>query len=145
GVASCRNCHSRETTPSAAAFQHERDGGMSPFCELVQARTWQESDKHSQSFQLLVDTPAKRELVNRILGFDLTSVLTRDDQGNFDGLISPQSDTDRGHCDTVKACLRCHATWPKTADNADSPYRRPVKLADGVSCEACHGPSEAWN
>src|SRR5437588_8925253 len=89
GVATCRNCHSKETTTSPAAFQ--REGSLSPFCELVQARTWQESDKHSQSFQLLVDTPTKRALVNRILGFELTSVLTRDDQGSFDGLLAPQN------------------------------------------------------
>src|SRR5262245_12790788 len=40
---------------------------------------------------------------------------------------------------SAKLCLDCHA------DNAP-PERRGerFKLADGVGCEACHGPSESW-
>ena len=45
---------------------------------------------------------------------------------------------------TVKACIRCHGTWPATAD-AVSPTQPPVALALGVSCQACHGAGLRWN
>jgi hypothetical protein len=36
-------------------------------------------------------------------------------------------------------CLSCHAT-NAPADQADSPCR----IADGVTCESCHGPASGW-
>ncbi|HUL92108.1 MAG TPA: multiheme c-type cytochrome [Burkholderiales bacterium] len=39
----------------------------------------------------------------------------------------------------AKICLDCHADNPPAARRGER-----FKLADGVGCEACHGPSEDW-
>jgi len=39
----------------------------------------------------------------------------------------------------VKLCLDCHAHNPPAANRGER-----FKIADGVSCEACHGPAENW-
>src|SRR6202140_1039729 len=36
-------------------------------------------------------------------------------------------------------CLACHALYTTPAQRG-----RPFEIADGVSCESCHGPSSAW-
>jgi hypothetical protein len=45
----------------------------------------------------------------------------------------------RGTAYTADQCLKCHAT-PTT----DGSPLSPDLLSDGVGCESCHGPSEAW-
>lgn len=47
------------------------------------------------------------------------------------GLKTPAHET--------KLCLDCHTHNPAPAARGDR-----FKLADGVSCEACHGPAEGW-
>lgn len=37
-------------------------------------------------------------------------------------------------------CLACHAV----AETPAHPFARTFQVADGVSCEACHGPAEHW-
>lgn len=119
------------------------------FCKLPSAEIWQTQDKHSRAFQLLhqgdTNDPeqarAKQELVRQILGFDLKEAFVDDSFARLkDG---GDAETVR-RVATVKACLRCHATWPHASDanNAQSP---PVPLSLGVSCQACHGPSEKWD
>jgi len=39
----------------------------------------------------------------------------------------------------AKLCLDCHAHNPPAAQRGER-----FKVADGVSCEACHGPAEGW-
>ena len=39
----------------------------------------------------------------------------------------------------AKLCLDCHAYNPPPAQRGER-----FKVADGVSCEACHGPAETW-
>ena len=39
----------------------------------------------------------------------------------------------------AKLCLDCHAHNPAPAQRGER-----FKVADGVSCEACHGPAEGW-
>jgi len=39
----------------------------------------------------------------------------------------------------ARVCLDCHAYNPAPAQRGER-----FKVADGVSCEACHGPSETW-
>ena len=39
----------------------------------------------------------------------------------------------------AKLCLDCHAYNPPVAQRGER-----FKVADGVSCEACHGPAEGW-
>lgn len=36
-------------------------------------------------------------------------------------------------------CLACHALYPPPEQRG-----RPFDIADGVSCESCHGPASAW-
>jgi hypothetical protein len=44
-----------------------------------------------------------------------------------------------GRADTSPRCLACHAlNVPEAAKG------RPIELADGVSCESCHGPASGW-
>lgn len=42
---------------------------------------------------------------------------------------------------TEALCLKCHSL---AADIDETAAGRPSVLADGVSCEACHGPAEHW-
>jgi hypothetical protein len=39
----------------------------------------------------------------------------------------------------AKVCLDCHAYNPPQAQRGER-----FKMADGISCEACHGPAEKW-
>jgi hypothetical protein len=39
----------------------------------------------------------------------------------------------------AKLCLDCHTDHPPAAQRGER-----FKVADGVGCEACHGPSESW-
>jgi hypothetical protein len=119
------------------------------FCPTIPAAVWAQDDKHAKAFYLLHESDparpehgaAKRALVKQILGFELREAFTnerylqlRDD---------PDPDTVRKVA-VVKSCLRCHATWPKEADQQHV-HSPPVSLALGVSCQACHGPGEKWD
>jgi hypothetical protein len=119
------------------------------FCQLVPASVWRQDDKHNRAFSLLHDADtndsakaqAKRELVKRILGFELREAFT-DEQ--YQQLKEDNDDETKRKVANVKACLRCHATWPKQADE-QFPHTPPVPLELGVSCQACHGPGELWD
>lgn len=118
----CLNCHTQ---------QPQVDGKPSDFVEQTPAKTWDADDKHRLSFQLLQQN---RELVTRIIGFELDEVIQ---EGEF---IRNSSDPDWSKKRTqVEHCLRCHATWPKGYDEP------PVDLRLGVSCQACHGPGRNWD
>jgi hypothetical protein len=127
---------------------HESPMSRSDFCDSVPASVWRQDDKHRRAFELLhesnsPDTTArdkKQALVRQILGFDLREAFVDD---RYSQLIEPTSEEAKSRVATVKACLRCHGTWPKEADEqfASSP---PVSLDLGVSCQACHGPGERW-
>jgi len=133
---SCRTCH-------------ESNQRKTDFCELFQAAVFEQDDKHGKAFFLLHETDpndpqkgaAKRELIKRILGFELREAFADD---RFTQLKSDTDDETRRRIATVKACLRCHATWPVETD-AESPTLPPVNLELGVSCQACHGPGQKWN
>jgi hypothetical protein len=45
----------------------------------------------------------------------------------------------KGPAQEVKLCLDCHAHNPAPAQRGER-----FKVADGVSCEACHGPAGPW-
>jgi len=133
---SCRSCHvdSRNKTD---------------FCELFEATIYERDDKHGKAFFLLHESDpsnpqrgqAKRDLVRQILGFDLREAFA---DAGYTRLIEGGDEATRQKVATVKACIRCHGTWPATADAA-SPTQPPVALALGVSCQACHGPGLRWN
>ena len=132
----CIQCHITEVKPN-------------DFCRLAPGTVWEVQDKHNRAFWLLHETdPAtptlgaeKRALVARILGFELREAF---EGGGYERLKeSDDADTVRKVA-LVKSCLRCHATWPTTTDEAH-PKEPPVPLELGVSCQACHGPGRRWD
>jgi nitrate/TMAO reductase-like tetraheme cytochrome c subunit len=133
---SCRSCH--------VDAKNKTD-----FCDLFEATIYEKDDKHGKAFFLLHETDLndprkgqeKRDLVRQILGFDLREAFADDRYTH----LKPASDEEaKRKLAMVKACLRCHATWPVAAD-VQSPARPPVALELGVSCQACHGPGVKWN
>lgn len=128
GSDGCINCHG----DSAKMKDHADFIGVAP------AKLWSDLDKHGQSFLLLKDK--SRQLTNRILGFDLREAFADDD---FTALSEDENLAAK--VSTVKSCLRCHATWPKTAEaQAEKPTLPIEPLSLGVSCQACHGPAGYW-
>lgn len=135
-------------TNASCLICHQQALPQNDFCSIVPAATWAQDDKHNRAFFLLHETDpadpqkgaAKRELVRQILGFDLREVFVDD------RYVRLKDDADAEKVATVKSCLRCHATWPKEAEQADGRFKSapPVPLALGVSCQACHGPGEKW-
>ena len=127
---------------------HESPMAKSDFCDATPASVWRQDDKHARAFTLLHESdspnPAtraqKQQLVRQILGFDLREAFADD---RYSRLIDATDDATRQRVATVKACLRCHGTWPKEAD-AQFVSTPPVPLELGVSCQACHGPGERW-
>jgi len=120
----CVQCHQTAPQPN-------------DFCSVTPAAVWARDDKHRQAFFLLHESDptdpqkgaTKRELVRRILGFDLREAFV--DGRYFRMKAGDDTETAR-RVATVKACLRCHATWPKNADAID-PRTPPVSLDLGVS------------
>lgn len=136
-------------TAASCLLCHQTPIPQNDFCTVASAAVWSQHDKHRQAFYLLHETrpedpahgAAKRALVQQILGFDLREVFVDD---RYTTLKTPEDESTRQKVALVKACLRCHATWPHEADAAygDQP---PVPLELGVSCQACHGPAERWD
>ena len=118
----CKDCHLR--VPTSHDFVADIPGSV-----------WDKQDKHRDSFILL---EKNKSLVTQILGFDWDEVFSN-------GQLSTKPEY-KERVDRVKQCLRCHATWPKN-DSAWSEDKTgpPVDLKFGVSCQACHGPGEAWS
>ena len=127
-------------TATGCLLCHRTALPQNDFCKLVPAEIWQRSDKHNRAFTLLHDTAAKRELVRRILGFEMREAFVDD---RYSRLSNDQSPDAMRKVAAMKACLRCHATWPKEADEK-YPHTPPVTLDLGVSCQACHGPGQLW-
>src|SRR5215470_5612657 len=127
---------------------HESPMSRSDFCDAVPASIWRQDDKHRRAFELLHESnspdPAarakKQALVRQILGFDLREAFA---DARYSRLIEPTNDEAKSRIATVKACLRCHGTWPQESDQQFT-SAPPVPLELGVSCQACHGPGERW-
>jgi hypothetical protein len=123
---------------------HERELRRSNFLGESAASVWRDYDKHRDAFRLLymgkdendvVGAKEKQLLVRRILGFDLREAFADD------GLTTMSSDpAKQTQVATVRSCLNCHATWPQES----SAQHPPIPLAEGVSCQACHGPGLKW-
>ncbi len=80
--------------------------------------TWAARDPHARAYEVL---------------FDLRSrVIVK----NLEGL----TDIRQAHPEKMTLCLQCHVS-PAVAARPGIPARFH---ADGVSCETCHGPAEAW-
>src|SRR5436190_23275789 len=101
---SCRSCH--------VDARNKTD-----FCELFEATIYERDDKHGKAFFLLHESDpsdqqkgqAKRELVRQILGFELREAFA---DASYTRLIEGGDEATRQKVATVKACLRCHGTWP---------------------------------
>jgi hypothetical protein len=74
------------------------------------------------------------------LGFELREAFT---DANYTRLKEGGDAATDAKIATVKACLRCHSTRPLETDSLP-PNSRLVPLAEGVSCQGCHGPAERW-
>ncbi len=143
---SCTRCH----FPAAGEIGIEAPAPdkPSPFCAQEEAAAWEQTDKHRQSMFLLLND-RNRPLTNRILGFDIASVLkfkleprkfkplTGAAEISVDSVttveIRPEVDAVRRA--TVEQCLSCHA--PISEPLADDPTVSSLEF--GVSCQACHG------
>lgn len=136
-------------TAASCLLCHQTPIPQNDFCTVASAAIWSQQDKHRQAFYLLHETrpgdpahgAAKRALVRQMLGFDLREAFVDD---RYTTLKTPEDESTRQKVAVVKACLRCHATWPRQAD-ASYPEQPPVPLELGVSCQACHGPAERWD
>jgi hypothetical protein len=95
---------------------HEEKGKRSDeYVLLTEYATWKTKDKHAQAYQKLTEPRAKQ------MGMLLN--------------IKDVTKEDR--------CLNCHAAnVPKELRVEEG--EQAFKIEDGVSCDACHGPSSNW-
>jgi Cytochrome c554 and c-prime len=136
-------------TSSGCIQCHETALRQNDFCPSVPEAVWAGDDKHRRAFYLLHERDptdpqkgaAKRELVRRILGFELREAFVDERYLRLKEAGDAETAT---KVRLVKSCLRCHATWPKEADES-YPSVPPVALDLGVSCQACHGAGEKWD
>jgi hypothetical protein len=113
----CVNCH-RELPTFAEDF-----------IKFIQKEVWEDKDKHSQAFNLLLSDESQ-PVVTRLLGFDLREFVRR---GELNLTALQPSQRTR-----LKSCLHCHSAWPKDEDQP------PIAAHWGVNCQACHGPARSW-
>src|SRR5207244_208402 len=86
--------------------------------------TWHRSDRHAKAYEALLTERALH--IARLLGMADTSA-------------TPSSWLARAS--HPERCLDCHTL---NVPEARQPSTSGVKVEDGVSCEACHGPAGAW-
>lgn len=96
-------------------------GAQSPYGDslnrvrLDEVLVWHRQDKHSLAYCVLQGELAKT--MSARLGYNVAE---------------------------AKQCLACHA--PRHEDRSDDPNTAPnYKLAEGVTCEDCHGGSRGWH
>jgi hypothetical protein len=83
--------------------------------ERSEYSTWANGDKHSRAYTVLYDDRSERIIKN------------------LRGPKAPAATKDR-------LCLKCHATNDGNSRDASEQF----VLADGVGCEACHGPAQKY-
>jgi len=86
------------------------------FCRLNEAAESRNKDRHSLAYRILVESDITRRMEEKLR-------------------------VEAGSLAKSEACLACHAGWNADWGPAD---KRKTWLADGVSCEACHGPSTEY-
>lgn len=99
---------------TSTACHHQAVAQGDKGCEYT---TWIRHDRHARAYLVLLDERSK--LIEKNLRRLKTIEEARPEENLF--------------------CLKCHSL--------DVPERQPgrqVLLADGVSCESCHGPAEKW-
>ncbi len=117
GVSSCatQGCHGAEQTKSTKGKEF---------------RIWCEGDPHFKAYQILFNDQSK----------SIAKILNQS---------RPKNERVEAHQDHI--CLRCHAVPGIKLDRTEIEFgtqnrilHNDAVLADGVSCEACHGPAEHW-
>ena len=86
------------------------------FCRLNEAAASRNSDRHSLSYRILTESKITERM-------------------------EVQLGVEAGQLAKSEACLACHAGWTPEWGPAE---KRKSWLGDGVSCEACHGPSSVY-
>jgi len=105
------------STCASAACHGGPDSGRADEKWRSAYTVWATQDQHTRAYTVLFDERARR----------IVALL--------DHVDAKQSRPWRD-----ERCLACHATPGHTAESVD----RSAVLADGVGCEACHGPAERW-
>lgn len=92
--------------------------GITDRVRMSEWKIWQQQDKHANAYQVLLEPRSQR--IGKLLGKDVLAAET--------------------------GCIQCHTSnavaelWsPACFVNGENPY-----LAEGVSCQTCHGPAELW-
>ncbi len=71
-------------------------------------------------------------------------LLHDEDSRRIVGLLEPSADTPLAYDQVLRErCISCHLT-ATAEDIASEHLLDPRKLAEGVSCESCHGPAATW-
>ena len=83
---------------------------------LTEYKTWNNADRHAHAYASLSTERGQR--IGKLLGKDVREPAT--------------------------GCVQCHTMAVKGLAQLDDPQKRNVLFEDGVSCEACHGPSSSW-
>jgi hypothetical protein len=99
---------------TSVACHHQPVAQGDQGCEYT---TWIRHDRHARAYLVLLDERSK--LIEKNLRRLKTIEEARPEENLF--------------------CLKCHSL-PVPPEHP----RRQVLLADGVSCESCHGPAEKW-
>lgn len=128
GSCSAAACHGANGLRPKFALEHRSTESLSAHS------TWIQRDAHAEAYQVLL----KKESI------DILNLLRK-----------PWKLSDKKQPHEEARCLSCHSTLdPQSAEfaaNAGSGEDVPdeyrlnhSRLADGVSCEACHGPAKQW-
>jgi hypothetical protein len=98
----------------------ERDvaSGVTERVRMSEWKIWSEQDKHASAYRVLLEPRSQR--IGKLLGKDVLAAET--------------------------GCIQCHTSnavaerWsPACFMNGENP-----SIAEGVSCQTCHGPAEFW-
>jgi hypothetical protein len=123
GSCSAAGCHGGNGTRPKFALANRSTESFSAYS------TWIQKDPHARAYQVLLEEKSLQ--MHRLLG---------------KGWKLPHQEA---------RCLTCHSTISPhdalskaDADGRETHQENPLldqqRLADGVSCEACHGPAKAW-
>ena len=117
----------RRYVGAAACSSNNCHGSVTPRLDSKRSMqneyvTWYKSDRHAKAYEALVGERALR--IARLLGM-------------VDASAAPATWLEQ--TPRAERCLACHTL------NVPAGLRAPkFNLEDGVSCEACHGPANAW-
>jgi hypothetical protein len=103
-------------SPREADNRPDSETGLAvtDFYLMNEATVWSKQDRHSQAFKVLENPRSVR--MGELLGVDVKS--------------------------PAAGCINCHALSLKAGQREIGKWSH--RLADGVSCEACHGPAEKY-